>query len=84
MNKYDRESRHKNKEPSVRTSFAAALASMITVGSTVFLAQDETVNDLAEFTLTSCNELAQRRFDRGMRYQPHSGTADQKPYLTTC
>ena len=32
---------------------------------------------------TSCNETAQRRFDRGMRYQHSSGTGSPRRYSRT-
>jgi tetratricopeptide (TPR) repeat protein len=56
----------------IRTSFAAALVSLISVGVSgqFAFAQDETDQRLGKVHFeTSCNELAQRRFDRGMRYQ---------------
>jgi tetratricopeptide (TPR) repeat protein len=52
-----------------KVSFAAALAAVLSLTTPAF-AQDESEQRLgAVHFATSCNEIAQRRFDRGMRYQ---------------
>jgi Tfp pilus assembly protein PilF len=57
----------------IRSSLAAAFAAAIGLGSSLVhpaLAQEETEQRLGTVHFeTSCNETAQRRFDRGMRYQ---------------
>src|SRR5437016_3752445 len=57
----------------IRTSFACAAAVMIagTLSSTLpVVGQEESDQRLGTVHFeTSCNETAQRRFDRGMRYQ---------------
>jgi Tfp pilus assembly protein PilF len=57
----------------IRSSLAAAFAAAIGFGSALApsaLAQEETDQRLGTVHFeTSCNETAQRRFDRGMRYQ---------------
>src|SRR5258706_10068509 len=57
----------------IRSSFAAAFSAAIWFGSALAppaLAQEETDKRLGTVHFeTSCNEAAQRRFDRGMRYQ---------------
>ena len=56
----------------IRTSYAAAVAATIVAGMSLtgpVLGQDTDQRlGQVDFT-TSCNEAAQRRFDRGMRYQ---------------
>jgi Tfp pilus assembly protein PilF len=56
-----------------KTPFAAAIAAALATGlscGTPALAQEESDQRLgAVHFATSCNETAQRRFDRGMRYQ---------------
>jgi hypothetical protein len=54
----------------IRTSFAAAAAVAAMSSPLPALAQDDAGQRLgAVHFATSCNETAQRRFDRGMRYQ---------------
>src|SRR6266852_426703 len=57
----------------IRTSLATALAAIVAAGlssAQSAFAQDESDQRLgAVHFATSCNETAQRRFDRGMRYQ---------------
>src|SRR5262249_58672062 len=60
----------------IRASFATATAVAATIvaslsGGQSALGQDESDQRLGRVHFqTSCNEVAQRRFDRGMRYQP--------------
>jgi hypothetical protein len=60
--------------------FAAALAAIATLGaSSPVLAQDEADQKLGKVHFaTTCNEVAQRRFDRGMRYQHSFWYAESK------
>jgi len=54
---------------SVMTALAATVAAGLSSASPAF-AQDESDQRLGTVHFaTSCNETAQRRFDRGMRYQ---------------
>src|SRR6266478_3810117 len=57
----------------IRTSLATALAAIVAAGlasAQSAFAQDESDQRLGTVHfVTSCNETAQRRFDRGMRYQ---------------
>src|SRR5438309_5581103 len=57
----------------IRTSLATALAATVAAGlasAPPAFAQDESDQRLGTVHfMTSCNETAQRRFDRGMRYQ---------------
>src|SRR5215813_11313482 len=57
----------------IRSALATALAAIIAAGlasAQSALAQDESDQRLGTVHfVTSCNETAQRRFDRGMRYQ---------------
>jgi hypothetical protein len=62
----------KEEEIVIKASFAAAIATTIAVGASGGLAfgQDESDQRLGKVHFqTSCTEAAQRRFDRGMRYQ---------------
>jgi Tfp pilus assembly protein PilF len=62
----------KEEEVVVRASFATAIAATIAVGASgqIAFGQDESDQRLGRVHFeTSCNEVAQRRFDRGMRYQ---------------
>src|ERR1700745_1871330 len=57
----------------IRSSFAVAIGAMLAAGLSVAppaFSQEETDQRLGTVHFaTSCNETAQRRFDRGMRYQ---------------
>jgi len=57
----------------IRSSFAVAIGAMLTAslsGAPTAFGQEETDQRLGTVHFeTSCNETAQRRFDRGMRYQ---------------
>src|SRR4030081_1173235 len=57
----------------IRSSFAVAIGATLAAGfsaSTPTFGQEETDQRLGIVHFaTSCNETAQRRFDRGMRYQ---------------
>jgi hypothetical protein len=57
----------------IRSSFAVAIGAMFAAGLSAAppaFGQEETEQRLGAVHFdTSCNETAQRRFDRGMRYQ---------------
>jgi hypothetical protein len=62
----------RGKKTMIRASFAAAIATTIAAGVSgqVAFGQDESDQRLGRVHFeTSCTEAAQRRFDRGMRYQ---------------
>ena len=51
------------------TALAAALAASVSSAQPVFAQDDVDQRFGTVHFATSCNETAQRRFDRGMRYQ---------------